>query len=117
VVDDSGYARAQIRGAINRRFEGWDIVECASGPEALAASSGDDAKPFDAAIIDYHMPAMNGLVVAAALQKSCPDLLVALCTANVQQKLAEKVEAMGLEFIPKPVDDEHLFTFLNLVDV
>ncbi|MFN7952301.1 MAG: response regulator [bacterium] len=69
VVDDN----ATNREILSRQLGGWGI-ECmavASGTRALAElrSGMDRGDPFSLAILDLHMPEMNGLTLAATIRR------------------------------------------------
>ncbi|HEY3857973.1 MAG TPA: response regulator transcription factor, partial [Gammaproteobacteria bacterium] len=70
--------------------EGFDVMgEASSGPEALQMA---EASHPDVAILDYNMPAMDGISVARELQKSSPHTQTVLLTTEEDQ--ASAVEAL-----------------------
>jgi two-component system, sensor histidine kinase and response regulator len=68
VVDDN----ATNRDILLHQLQGWQMcVRCVEGgPQALAAmaEAAGTGRAFDLAIFDMHMPAMDGLQLAAAIQ-------------------------------------------------
>jgi CheY-like chemotaxis protein len=46
---------------------GYQVTPCANGKEALAMCAAQD-KPFDLALVDLHMPVMNGQDLIAKLR-------------------------------------------------
>lgn len=109
IADDSAFARAGVKKIITKRFPDWEIVECSSPITALATLQ---SKKVDVALIDYHMPEMNGLAVAAAGIKVQSNIRIALVTASIQDSLKEKADNIGVSFIGKPVNQDELEKFL-----
>jgi signal transduction histidine kinase/DNA-binding response OmpR family regulator/HPt (histidine-containing phosphotransfer) domain-containing protein len=62
VVDDHATNRRALCGQL--RLWGFDATEAASGDDALAALDGG----FDLAILDYHMPQMDGMELARRIR-------------------------------------------------
>ena len=105
VVDDN---------AINRRIldlqtEAWGL-RCRSFPsaaEALASvGAGED---YDLAILDMHMPGMDGLELARRLHDERPDLPLVLYTSLGGAEAADPIFAGVLA---KPVKQSQLFDML-----
>jgi signal transduction histidine kinase/DNA-binding response OmpR family regulator len=105
VVDDN---------AINRRIldlqtEAWGL-RCRSfpsAPDALASvESGDD---YDLAILDMHMPGMDGLELARRLHVERPDLPLVLYTSLGG---AEATDPIFAGVLAKPVKQSQLFDML-----
>jgi signal transduction histidine kinase/CheY-like chemotaxis protein/HPt (histidine-containing phosphotransfer) domain-containing protein/putative methionine-R-sulfoxide reductase with GAF domain len=105
VVDDN---------AINRRIldlqtEAWGL-RCrsfASAADALAGvATGDD---YDLAILDMHMPGMDGLELARRLHADRPDLPLVLYTSLGGAEAADPIFAGVLA---KPVKQSQLFDML-----
>ncbi|HEY1527025.1 MAG TPA: response regulator [Candidatus Angelobacter sp.] len=65
---------------------------------ALQAAETFESGKFDLAVLDYEMPAMNGVQLAAQLKTACPDLKIILYTG------ASYVVRHGLPFIDAMVD-------------
>jgi signal transduction histidine kinase/CheY-like chemotaxis protein/HPt (histidine-containing phosphotransfer) domain-containing protein len=105
VVDDN---------AINRRIldlqtEAWGL-HCRSFPsaaEALAGVEGGDE--YDLAILDMHMPGMDGLELANRLRAERPDLPLVLYTSLGGAEASDPVFAGVLA---KPVKQSQLFDML-----
>jgi two-component system sensor histidine kinase/response regulator len=68
IVDDN----ATNRKLLLRLFSLWGLpaIEVADGASALAAlrRAAEDQSPFDLVLLDYQMPGMDGLALAAAIQ-------------------------------------------------
>ena len=69
-------------------LEGRKMLLEEAGCEVVVASRGTDAMrlfashPIDLVLLDYHMPGMNGDVVAEHMKSSQPDVPVALLSAD-----------------------------------
>ena len=82
-------------------MEGWKALLEAKGYEVLTAVNGTEAvgafaaNPIDLALLDYHMPKMNGDVAAAHMKTCKADVPVALMSADNLPVLAnlEAVDA------------------------
>ncbi|MBP2300089.1 response regulator [Azospirillum picis] len=109
VVDDSRLARNMVSSVIAALRPDWTIVTAASGDEALQIVG--EVSPV-AAIVDYNMPGMDGLVLAERLKERFGGLPIGLLTANVQDVLKRKAEALGIRFIAKPITSDKIREFL-----
>ena len=105
VVDDN---------AINRRIldlqtEAWGL-RCNSFESAEAAlASVDDGHEYDLAILDMHMPGIDGLELARQLRAARPDLPLVLYTSLGGDEASDAVFAGVLA---KPVKQSQLFDML-----
>ncbi len=99
--------------AINRRIldlqtEAWGLhghsVE--TGEEALAMIERGD--PFDLAILDMHMPGMDGIELAHRLRALRPDLPLVLYTSLG----GEEIDPVFAAVLAKPVKQSQLFDVL-----
>ena len=105
VVDDN---------AVNRRIldlqtEAWGL-HCQSfdsGPAALASVENGD--PYDLAILDMHMPEMDGLELANRLRALRPDVPLVLYTSLGG---AEATDPVFSGVLAKPVKQSQLFDML-----
>ncbi|MCG6197713.1 response regulator, partial [Anoxybacillus sp. LAT_38] len=77
---------------INLKREGCEVVEAASGEEALdIAESQPD---IEIAILDVMLPGIDGFAVCGRLRQKFPRLGIIMLTAKSQ----ERDKVMGLEF-------------------
>ena len=110
LVDDSRVARLSLIRQINSLPGEYEILQAASADEAQALMQDNTA---DAALIDFNMPGRDGLALAAEFTASHPGMKMALVTANIQQPLVERAEALGMAFLAKPAHLEALARFLG----
>jgi two-component system, chemotaxis family, chemotaxis protein CheY len=105
IVDDSRLARMMTQKIIHQAFPQWEIVTANSADEGVSLAA---KTPIALALLDYNMPGMNGLDMAVILIEKYPDMVINLVTANIQDKMRERAEAIGVGFIPKPVSEKKL---------
>jgi two-component system, chemotaxis family, chemotaxis protein CheY len=105
IVDDSRLARMMTQKTITQLFPDWKTVSAKSAEEGMVAA---EETPVAIALIDYNMPGMNGLEMAALLLEKYPKMIINLVTANIQEKLRARTTAMGIGFITKPISEEKL---------
>jgi YesN/AraC family two-component response regulator len=108
IADDERPARSFL-AAVLRGFEDVRIVgEADSGPQAVALIVRE--KP-DLALLDLHMPELDGLGVIRALKKhELP--LVAFVTAD-EEYAVRAFELNAVDYLLKPVDKARLRETLN----
>jgi len=76
VVDDERATRHTLADLLHR--EGYQVVEAASGPEALDFLA---SQPFDLVMLDLKMPEMDGTEVLQAARPLAPDTVFIILTA------------------------------------
>ncbi|MBO1519502.1 response regulator transcription factor [Oceanisphaera pacifica] len=111
LVDDSRVARLSLMRQIKSLTAEFDILQAASADEAQQLLTEQDA---DIALIDFNMPGRDGLVLAAELRESHPNMRMALVTANIQQPLVERAKELGMAFMGKPTNVDDLASFLRV---
>ena len=111
LVDDSRVARMSLIRQINSLSGNFEIIQAASADEAQSLMAG---RQVDAALIDFNMPGRDGLVLDAEFSDSHPQMKMALVTANIQQPLVERAQALGMVFLAKPTTAEDLALFLGV---
>ncbi len=112
IVDDN----ATNREILQHRVLSWRMraTSVADGPTALNALRGGAAlgAPFDLAILDMHMPGMDGLALAHAIQAEPPlrsVRLLMLTSVGVQGDGEELREAGIVSHLTKPVRQSELY--------
>ena len=92
VVDDSKLARMAVAKVLGGLRPDWTRVEAANADEAFAAL--EEHKP-DLVVLDFNMPGRDGLDVAAQLRRMRPAMPVAVISANHQQEIIDRANAVG----------------------
>lgn len=113
IVDDSRLAQMLTQKTIKQAFPEWKIVTASNAEDGIAALEQTPAVSM--ALIDYNMPGMNGLEMAAQLIEKHPNLKINLVTANIQEKMRMKAEALGIGFINKPISLKKLTQAFNTI--
>ncbi|MBK7003584.1 MAG: response regulator [Rhodoferax sp.] len=116
VVDDMATSRLILRHIL----QSWhfDITEADSGEQALAAlqEAQSVGKPFDLLLLDWQMPGIDGLEVAARVQRQAlahaPTIIMA--TAFSREKLLSTAQDIHLDAVlTKPVTASDLSDTLS----
>ena len=110
IVDDSKLARMAVAKAMMSCYPEGTRVEAGSAEAALSAMQSDTP---DIALIDFNMPGSDGLHLAADLRKLNPQMPIAIISANHQQEVINRTNALGATFLPKPVAEQALRAFLT----
>jgi CheY-like chemotaxis protein len=87
----------------------WQIIEAVDGEDAL--KKVEDAE-IDWMTIDFNMPGMDGMELAEKLKSKFPDAHISLLTAHVQDATRKKAEALGIEFIGKPITEYKIISYV-----
>lgn len=115
VVDDS---RA-MRTAMRRMMEdfGFDVLEAGDGEQALDVLDGS-ADTVDIALIDWHMPNMDGLELVAAMQDQAELFRIRKMMVTAETDVRRIMEALRTgadEYLMKPVTRDALREKLDLL--
>lgn len=78
IVDDEEHVRFIVADALGRLGPAVEVVEAASGEEAMAMIR---QAPFDLVITDLRMPGMEGPELTRAVAEVCPGATVIWMTA------------------------------------
>ncbi|MBF0109488.1 MAG: response regulator [Magnetococcales bacterium] len=105
IVDDSSLARMMVRKIFADGFKDWELLEAKDGQEALEKTEG---VALDLALVDFNMPGMNGIDLAERLLRKQPGLSIHLVTANIQERMQQRAESIGIGFIKKPVNQDKI---------
>jgi DNA-binding NtrC family response regulator len=98
IVDDDDLLRTNL--ARRYRGQGWEVADF---PSAEALLERPPAGPWDAALLDLHLPGLDGIALLARLKERQPDLECVLFTA--QGSVETAVEAMrhgAYDYVTKP---------------
>ncbi|MBF0098457.1 MAG: response regulator [Magnetococcales bacterium] len=108
VVDDSSLALMMVRKIFASRFPDWEMIEAKNGDEALTVVG-----EVHLALLDFNMPGMNGIELAEKLMIKYPGVALYLVTANIQERMQQKADAMGIGFVKKPISEHKLVEIMG----
>ena len=100
IVDDSNVSRLMIRGRIAVLQPDWEVIEAASGDEAVALVP--TAKP-DFITMDVNMPGITGFEAVEKIRQTDQRVRIVILTANIQSSSREKADHLAAKFVQKPV--------------
>ena len=106
VVDDNATNRMLVRQLLRRW--GSDPVVATDGPEALQllVAAAEEGNPFDVALLDFHMPGMDGIELATAIRDDprLRSVRLLLLTSSSQKGQAAAARAAGIDaWLNKPL--------------
>ncbi|MGP8247867.1 MAG: putative bifunctional diguanylate cyclase/phosphodiesterase [Bryobacteraceae bacterium] len=102
LVDNDENNRDWLTRHLTRR--GFEVAPAASGAEALALAA---AQPFDAVLLDLHVPDIGGLDVLKRLRErhSAAELPILMVTSEHDREATVKALCMGAnDYITTPLD-------------
>ncbi len=113
VVDDHGIVRDGIRLILSADDELEVAGEAGSGSEALARLR---AEPFDAVLLDIHMPDRSGIDVLGEIKEQWPDLPVLMLSMYPEEQYAIRALRFGASgYLTKDSASDELLTALRSV--
>lgn len=110
LADDDPLQRKTVRRMLEADMA-VTILEAGDGAEALALLKRQSEHRFALAMVDLHMPVMDGMTLLREARELLPDLPFMVLTGS--DRLEHAVEAMQLgavDFITKPATRERLTT-------
>ena len=108
IVDDNTTNRKILR--ILTQKWGMIPIEAASGEAALALLEDEDA--FDVAVLDVHMPGMDGLALVETIREHSPEaaLPMMMLSSVIDPAYKERTRDLAVEvFLYKPLKPTQLF--------
>jgi two-component system chemotaxis response regulator CheY len=114
IVDDSRSIRMMLRRALARR--GFEVLEAADGREALGMLGRLGG--VDLALVDWHMPEMDGYELVCALRKDARMDRMAIMMVTTETDIAQVQRALAAganEYLMKPFTDEAFVDKLTLL--
>jgi two-component system nitrogen regulation response regulator NtrX len=113
VVDDEAEIRRSVRMILE--YEGYDVQEASSGPEALALV---EREPPDLVFLDIKMGGLDGLETLQKLRQVNEALPVVIISGHGTVSTAVEATKLGaFDFIEKPLASERvLVTIRNALD-
>lgn len=104
IVDDEPSIRLFLSGLVERL--GHKPIEAANGVDALEAFR---RASFDLAIVDVHMPEMDGLRFLEEAKKIDPLCVVIIMTGYPSaETIIQTIEEDGYTYIAKPLEIERM---------
>jgi two-component system nitrogen regulation response regulator NtrX len=113
VVDDEAEIRRSVRMILE--YEGYDVQEASSGPEALALV---EREPPDLMFLDIKMGGLDGLETLQRIRQINEALPVVIISGHGTVSTAVEATKLGaFDFIEKPLASERvLVTIRNALD-
>ncbi|WP_050464011.1 response regulator transcription factor [Herbaspirillum autotrophicum] len=105
IVDDSKVSRMVIKAHVLARHADWQILEAASGDEAIEVVKREVP---DFCTMDINMPGMLGTDAAEIILASYPQVRIAIFSANIQESVQSRSKQLGAVFVAKPVTDKSI---------
>ncbi|PWW46022.1 LytR/AlgR family response regulator transcription factor [Melaminivora alkalimesophila] len=107
IADDETLARSRLRRLLHELDPGLQLSEAQHGAEALALLGTPAARPVDVALLDIHMPGMNGLALAHEIQRLPAPPAIVFVTAHADHAV-DAFELDAVDYLTKPVRRERL---------
>ncbi|MCO7175341.1 response regulator [Sporolactobacillus kofuensis] len=113
IVDDSKFSQKITYSFLNQYLEDIEFVFAGDGEEGL--HKFNEAKP-DYMIVDLLMPKLRGQDLIEKVKQIDREAKVIVLSADVQNRVREVVEKMGvLSFINKPLDEKKAREIANII--
>ena len=117
VVDDLETSRRILRDHLGQW--GFEVVEAASGEEALGRLESGSEPPFELLLLDWKMPGMNGVELARRVEALTSDgrftkpPMMLMVTAYSHDLLLEEAQGVAIDgVLTKPITASGLFDTL-----
>lgn len=118
VIDDNDNNRL----ILEHTFKNWGIEFTGIDSGLTAIQLIAKSKPFDVAIIDYHMPYMNGIdtikLIREKLELSATELpIILLHSSSDDIEIYEECKKLDVRFnLTKPIKSQELFHYLKNIN-
>jgi PAS domain S-box-containing protein len=118
IADDNATNRQIIQHVLES--SGVEVVCVADGLEALSALLDSDLNgaPIDLALLDFHMPRMDGMMLTRAIraQRSFRRLPIVLLTSVTQRDHAEAARDLNIQgYLVKPIRNSELIRTIRSI--
>ncbi len=114
LVDDSATNRQVIASQL--KHAGYEVATAASATQALTILRSPGPKPFDAVVLDYQMPDMDGAMLGEQIVKSrdiAPTHLMLLTSLDRSGDMQRFAQIGFSAYLTKPVRTRELLDCLN----
>jgi CheY-like chemotaxis protein len=92
---------------------GYDVTGVTNGEDAINRVISE---PFDAVLMDEHMPGMDGIETAATIKEKRPDLPVIMITKSEEEALMDSALGTKItDYLTKPVNPTQILVALKKV--
>jgi DNA-binding NtrC family response regulator len=109
IVDDNKEFCENVKDIME--LQGHDVITAYDGVRALELVKQNH---IDLVLLDMIMPGMDGLATQVRLKEIAPAIPVILVTAFGEEEFVGKALREGaLGYFKKPIDFDHLCTFIN----
>ena len=115
IADDHEVMRRGVRNLIESRADWQVVAEAADGHEALELAR--ETKP-DIAVLDYSLPALNGLDLTRALKREMPRTEILVTTMHDREDvIAEVLRAGARGYVLKSDAGRHLLAAIDALAI
>ncbi len=111
LIDDSRLSRCGLRTHLLSLRPDWRADEAADAEQALAMA---EIKDYGLFVVDINMPGISGLELVPLLQARAPEARIVVVSANTQEAVRIRVQAMGVGFVAKPIKKETVEQVLQI---
>jgi two-component system nitrogen regulation response regulator NtrX len=109
VIDDEEAIRKSLRMVLE--YEGYELLEAASGPEGLEALKRESP---DAVVLDIKMPGMDGMeVLQAARARDAHTPILMISGHGDIPTAVEAIHKGAYDFLEKPLESDRILTALR----
>jgi signal transduction histidine kinase/DNA-binding NarL/FixJ family response regulator len=118
IVDDNETNRRILAGQLRQCGIKTEAAEDGLSALRMLLSAHQSGKPFDAAVLDFMMPVMDGLMLTEAIrsQSSISHLPILLLTSAAGLGVASRAKELGIDAcLTKPARQGHLVRSLRAV--
>lgn len=105
IVDDSKVSRMVIKARILDVHPEWQIIEAASGNEAIELVDVDTP---EYCTMDINMPGILGTDAAEQILAKHPQMRIVIFSANIQETFQNRASTIGATFVAKPVTERSI---------
>ncbi len=112
VVEDEPLLRSAVASLLE--LEGFQVVEAASGEEAVSLLSGGISK-IDLVFTDVHMPGtVDGIGLGAWVKQHCPTIPVIIASGQIGKAQIREGQVPDLPFFSKPYSFDAIISRMKL---
>ena len=111
VVDDNATNRTILQGQLNSWRMDTDLVESPGSALSRLREMAAEGQPYDLAVLDMHMPEMDGLELARTISadRALRGLPMIILTSGLQMNPLTLLEAGIGQWLTKPVRSSELY--------